>query len=207
MHKKSVIIIVVVTLLLISSVFTIILFTNSKKNEETDDTTLSPEVELPVVSKTWNDPAGFTLEIPEDITIDTHEKDDTVNYAHLELTHPEHPGFIIVWVKDTTASDVTAWVRTEAAFEGANIIDTVLGGKAGKKVIVSEPRKVVYTGIISDGLLFLVEGNFGDDPYWSGLYNSLTGSFVLLPTPTQPGSAASSNSAPAASYDEEEVLE
>ncbi|MBI5619617.1 hypothetical protein HY950_01530, partial [Candidatus Gottesmanbacteria bacterium] len=69
---------------------------------------------------TWTDPAGFTFQYPKALAADKHEEDQD-NYAHVELTSKDHPGSIIVWAKDTTATDVNAWVKTEKLFAGATV--------------------------------------------------------------------------------------
>ena len=43
----------------------------------------------------WDDPAGFTFDYPEGVAIDKHDEDQE-NYAHVELTHPQHQGKILV---------------------------------------------------------------------------------------------------------------
>ena len=99
---------------------------------------------------TWTDPAGFTFQYPKDVTIDKHDE-DTENYAHVEMTHKDHPGNLIVWAKDTKAADVNAWVKTEKQFGGATVSEATLGGKPAKTVSVESPKKV-FTGTISDEL-------------------------------------------------------
>lgn len=150
----------------------------------------------------WDDPAGFTFQYPEVLSINKHDEDKD-NYAHVELTNSSQPGNVIVWAKDTTALDVNAWVKTEKAFKDANIFDTTLGGQPGKRVLITTPRKVII-GTIFDGLLWEVETNLGEGDYWQGITDTITNSFTFKPLPTQ---ATSKTGGGESSVDEEEVVE
>jgi hypothetical protein len=46
------------------------------------------------------------------VTVDKHDEDQE-NYAHIEMTHKDQPGTIIIWAKDTTAVDGAGWVKKE----------------------------------------------------------------------------------------------
>lgn len=128
----------------------------------------------------WDDPAGFTFQYPEGVSIDKHDEDKD-NYAHVEITNSSHPGSIIVWAKDTTAGDVTAWVRTEQQFSGANSIDTTLGNIAAKKILISTPKEKLFVGTIYDDLLFLVDASLDDKDYWLKTTQTIVDSFVFKP--------------------------
>lgn len=172
------------------------------------EVTPTPTPDALIQQKTWTDPAGFSLQYPEGIVINPHEEDN-LNYAHLELMHPDHTGSLIVWVKDTSSADVNAWVKTEKAFSGGNIIDSTLGGEPAKKVLLQEPLPKIFTGSIYDELLFMIEADLADREYWQNVHDGIVTSFTFIPLDgEQPAQAA----APDESYeeyavDEEEVLE
>jgi len=153
----------------------------------------------------WDDPAGFTFRYSGGLNINNHEEDPD-NYAHVELTSPTNPGNIIVWAKDTTAADVTAWVRTEKEFQGANVIDTTLGGQPAKKIILTGTVKKTVTGIVYDGLLFMIEGNTSGDTFWTSEYQKIGDSFRFKPPDTQTSDTSGGNSS-GGGYDEEETVE
>ena len=85
------------------------LYLLSKQNKPT-----TPVVEVqpnptPVVElTTWTDQSEYSFQYPKDLTINPHDEDE-LNYSHVELTQPSHPGSIILWTKDTTAKDMEAW--------------------------------------------------------------------------------------------------
>lgn len=161
---------------------------------------------------TWDDPAGFTFSYPEGVVVNKHEEDQE-NYAHVEMTHPDHKGSLIVWAKDLPAgvTDVATWVKKDPQLSKGVSLDTSLGDSVAEKTLVTNPEKRMVIGTIYDGLLFYVESTLTDETYWEAAINTVTGSFVFKPTETSGQSAppASPNSAgqDAGSVDEEEVLE
>lgn len=167
----------------------------NKKSETLRVSTVpaSPAVEL----ATWKDPAGFTFQYPKALIVDKHDE-DIDNYAHVEMTSKDHPGSIIVWAKDTQAADVNAWVKTEKQFGGAAVSEATLGGKPAKTVSVDSPKKM-FTGAISDELLFMIETAPVDAAYWTSIHDGIVKSFAFVARdPSLPSDAAVS---------EEEVVE
>jgi hypothetical protein len=156
----------------------------------------------------WEDQAGFSFQYEKGIVIDKHDE-DTVNYAHLELTSSAHQGRLIVWAKDTMYTDVDTWVKKDVALKDAPIIDTTLGGKPAKKIVLTNPAKKLITGAIDEQILFTVEAEpMEGDMFWQETYDTIVQSFVF--TPVEGQGAASSESfvedtGPV--IDEEEVLE
>lgn len=156
----------------------------------------------------WRDPAGFAFEYPTDVVINKHDE-DTVNYAHLELTHDSHPGSIFIWAKDTTAADATAWIKTDKEYKTLSAIDTTLGGVAAKKVLVASVPSKTVTGTVSDAILFTVEGTFDDKEYWEPLYDQIVSSFAFIPLDSIGANESGGAAAPVeeSSVDEEEVIQ
>lgn len=153
---------------------------------------------MPVEMATWKDPAGFTFEYPKDVSINPHEEDKD-NYANVEFTHKDHPGRVIVWAKDLPAPDLAGWIKKDKRFVGASILDTTLGGKSAKKILISDPTKTIIVGAIDSDVLVTVEGEFTGNDYWSKVHQGIVDSFTFS------SAAPSGNSG--GSVDEEEVLQ
>lgn len=153
---------------------------------------------------TWNDPNGFTFQYPEGLSVNKHEEDQD-NYAHVELTSKDHPGSIIVWAKDTTATDVNAWVKTEKLFAGATVADAMLSGKPAKKIVLADGSKTIV-GTIDDDILFTIETLPTDASYWSRIHDMTVRSFTLT-APQLETSASADTPAAEEVVDEEEILE
>ena len=157
---------------------------------------------------TWKDPAGFSFQYPKDVSVNPH-KEDEENYAHVELTQKDHPGKLVVWVKDTTAADATAWVGTEKRFKAANVMDTTLGGQPGKKVLIAAPALLV-TGTVADELLFMIETTPTDATFWNATHEAVIASFAFIPLPGEEpaaGGGAGDISGDEEAVDEEEVIQ
>ncbi len=150
--------------------------------------TPTPSVEL----TKWTDPAGFTVQYPKELTVDKNEEDNE-NYAHFELTNKDHPGGLIVWVKDPPKK----WPPT-----GVTIIDSTLGGEPAKKIITDTTLSV---GCLCEDLLFLVEATLTDKEYWNGIFDTVSNSFAFgSGEPAAPGPQGSGGGG---DVDEEEFVE
>lgn len=173
----------------------------------TGDALPSPTPAMTLLS--WDDPAGFTMQYPADVTVNKHEE-DMVNYAHVELTHQAHPGSIVIWVKDLPkgVTNTVTWSKQAATPSSAISFDTTLGDQPAQKILVSQTPKTMSVGAVYDGVLWTVEATLADDVYWQRVYDAITQSFVFKPVAGQPQSAGAA--LPAANdyaVDEEEVLE
>ena len=142
---------------------------------------LSPVVETEeiegVESVFWEDPAGFSFDYPGDLELDPHEEDED-NYAHLEFTHLENEGRLVILLKETEYEDVEEWAEEEA--EEAQIFDTDLGGELAKKAAFLEPKRLLVAAIDVDALL-LIEVVSGSGDYWPEVLTSVMDSFAFIP--------------------------
>jgi hypothetical protein len=177
--------------------------TTSTTSQGTDQTTPTPTT-VPQELILWQDPNGFTFQYPKDAEVNKHDE-DTTNYAHIELTHKNHPGGIIIWAKDTAVLDGAAWVKSEKTLVGGTVFDTTLGGISGKKVLLTTPRKLVVSAIVDSGVVFYVEGAFEDSEYWSKAYDAITTSFSFQAE--KPSGQQTVSSEGEGAVDEEEIVE
>lgn len=155
----------------------------------------------------WKDPAGFMFQYPEGVVINKHDEDKE-NYAHVEMTNPMYPGRLIVWGKDTTALDVAAWVKTEKTFRDGSIVDTTLGAKPAKKILITTPIKKIIVGTIFDDLLWFIEVEPGEGDYWQKTFDTISQSFKFTPLPGESSAGGGDTSIEEdVMVDEEEVIE
>jgi hypothetical protein len=160
---------------------------------------------MPLDLVNWKDPAGFTFDYPKDVSVNKHDEDQQ-NYAHVELTHKDHPGTTIVWAKDTTARDVDSWVKTEKTLAGGTVFDTTLGGLDGKKVLVTTPQRTVVSAVVDEAVVFYVEGVFDESEFWTRAYDAITSSFAFSSS-SQEASTSDAGAGGEESFDEEEIIE
>jgi hypothetical protein len=206
MNKKRILIIsgVVVLLVLIGAGVYVWKLKNASQGP-------SPEVAsvltpTPEELLTWEDVSGFSFQYPKGIDVNKHDEDQE-NYAHVELTHKDHPGSIILWAKDLPAGvvDAASWVKKEKTFTGANILDTTLGGEPGKKVLLTTPMNKLFVGTVYDDLLWYIETTPEDSEYWNKVHDTILSSYAF-PTLTSDSQGAGSGGGQE-EVDEEEVVE
>ena len=168
----------------------------------------SPKLKL----LTWDDPAGFTFSYPDGVVVNKHDEDKE-NYAHVEMTHPDHKGSLIVWAKDLPVgvTDVVSWVKKDTQLAKGVSLDTSLGGSVAEKILVTTPERRMVIGTVYDGLLFYIESTLSDEAYWEAAINTVSGSFVFKPSETSvqsaPAASPDSGGSEDGGVDEEEVLE
>lgn len=162
----------------------------------------------PVPLSTWKDPTGFTFQYPSDVSINPHDEDQE-NYAHLELTHKNHPGGIALWAKDIPSgiTDSTDWVKKEIQREDGTTIDTTLGGVAAKKILRGTPTNRIVTATLIDDMVIVLEGSFEKDEYWQKTYAMVVDSLSFPNLKKADESDVSSQADSEESVDEEEVVE
>lgn len=167
----------------------------------------------PVPLKTWTDETGFNFQYPQDMLVNKHDEDKE-NYAHLEFTHPAHPGSVIVWAKDppvdkngNAIKDISAWISAQKMYEGTSVVDTTLGGATAKKIFLTADKKTVVSAI-ADDLFFLIEANLNDAPYWTNVQTGIINSLTFNTAKKNAGSGAvSGDTDSSGAVDEEEVVE
>lgn len=166
----------------------------------------------PVQLLIWNDPNGFSFQYPDGLTINKHGEDKE-NYAHIEFTHPDHPGKLIVWGKDLAkgVTDTASWVKNEKRFIGASVLDTELGGQKATKIMVEGITRMLVVGTVNDTIIWSVEANLEDAEFWTGVHTTIANSFAFVPVKSESTTSSSSEEAvPVAqtqAVDEEEVVE
>jgi hypothetical protein len=152
--------------------------------------------------KVWDDQAGFTFSYIDDVTINKHDEDNE-NYAHIEMINPSHAGSIIIWASDTTSFGLNTFIKSDKEFKNANILDTTLGGKSAKKVIINGSTPKIVIATIIDGIVYKVE-TIPTDNYWNKMLGTISDSFTFKEDNfVQPNSIGNDNSV----VDEEEIVE
>jgi len=126
----------------------------------------------------WKDPAGFSLSYPEGLQVNPHQEDET-SYAHLEFSAADHPGGIVVWMKDTNYKTIADWAKKESGAASEPILATTLGGREAKKVAYKDGR--VTTAALDEEVIVLVEMLTGEKYFWQPVYEKIIESFEFTP--------------------------
>lgn len=153
---------------------------------------------------TWNDQSQFSINYPKSLTINPHDE-DTVNYAHVELTSATHSGNLIVWARDTSAQTADDWVKKQKI---ENAIDSTLGGDPAKKIISSGTGSAkLMIAAVHGGYLYEIEANLIDRAYWQNVYDSVSKSFTFTQAPTAAPDSSSASDTGGDTSDGEEVIQ
>jgi hypothetical protein len=157
--------------------------------------------------RTWEDPAGFSFSYPSDLSVNKHDE-DMENYAHLEFTSNSHAGNIIIWAKDTTYRTVSDWLSEDTLLHAAPFVDTTLGGKQAKKIVLSGATKKIIIGTIDEDVLVTIEADVQtEESYWQEISTGIAQTFVF--SSFMDNGDAVEQTADEENYmvDEEEILE
>ena len=127
-------------------------------------------IPTPAALVTWEDEAGFSFQYPEGITIDKHPN-DMENYANLTLTDNGQAGSINILMSDNN-NTLDKWT---------NPIDTVLGGKDGKKNLDTAGMTI---GVLDNDVLVTLKRSTTLSPLLESAWQSITDSWEFIyPTP------------------------
>lgn len=203
MMKK--VMIVLVALILLATVGVVFYLSQQQKAAVTSESTPAPQVNVPTEGLLfWKDPAGFKFSYNNLLKMNSHPEDQE-NYANLELTTADHPGKIIILVKDTKYKTAGEWL---AGQKGVSAFDAELGGKPAKKALWTVPKKTAMVAIDGNAIVSLEV--YPEDEWWQGEFDKVVSSFEFTPLASEQGSETA---APAAAeshsgvVEEEEVVE
>lgn len=159
-------------------------------------------------SLTWTDPAGFTFQYPDGLTVDKHEEDQD-NYAHVEFTAKDQRGNTIVWAKDLPrgVSDLASWIKSDKRFAEASVFDTILGGQPAKKILLDTPQRELIVGTVFDDVLWSVEATLDEAGFWSEVHQMIVDGFIFTPVQQDVSAGSETLITGEEPVDEEEVLE
>ncbi|OIO15728.1 hypothetical protein COV53_06300 [Candidatus Gottesmanbacteria bacterium CG11_big_fil_rev_8_21_14_0_20_37_11] len=209
MGKKTVVTILVILLIALGLIYSIYIRGYLFQKVVSPIPDIQPTSEqVEVEMNTWVDQSEFKVNYPKNLKINPHDEDKE-NYAHLEFTSEDHPGNIIIWVKDTQFLDLNDWM---IKMKIDKAIDSNLGGIPSKKTISSMGSQKLTNTVIRNGYLYQIETNLKDAPYWQDVYNKIAASFEFVSPETQtsqknPQSDSSSGGNEDFVADEEETIE
>lgn len=214
MQKKWWFIIGLAVLIFLGSIFT---FWSIKSNKKTAELSSGKDMSTSSAKNesTWEDPLGFSFKYDSRLKVDKHDEDQE-NYAHVELTHLQNPGRIIVWAKDLPLTkslsnpiNLADWVKDNAEFKNAGVLETTLGGIEAKKILLTDAAQKQFIVTFYDDLLYLIESDFTINKFWEEEFTDIAQSFSFGQSETEKSTSGFSENS--ASYeeivDEEEVVE
>ncbi len=174
------ILIVVILAILIGGTATFFIFKQNQVSENIEETTSVSPTPAPITLSTWTDEAGFSFQYPEGISINKHN-DDIVHYANLTLTDINQTGNINILMSDDIYKTLDKWTTSDIELKSGNIIDTVLGGKDGKKIITTTETII---GVIDSDILVTIKRSTNLSPLLEIAWQKITDTWTFIyPTP------------------------
>lgn len=165
---------------------------------------------IPVAGKekvlVWNDPAGFSFEYPNGVSIDNHPE-DKVNYANLDLTVKGIDGKILVLVSDTNEKTIDNWVKKDkrSQLTGGSVPIT-LGGKPARKLTFADDGTILIAAI-DEEVLFTLELSANKAEIVEKIFNQIISSFKFVYPTSVPAQSTGGNQTSGDVIEEEEIVE
>ncbi len=136
---------------------------------------------------TWVDQSEFSFQYPKNLKLNPHDEDEE-NYAHIELSSATNAGNLVIWVKDTEASDIDEWVKQ---IKAKNAIDSTLGGEMAKKILITNGTQKITVATIRNGYLYQIDVELTDAAFWNKIYETVVSSFKFVEPSVQKNNTSS----------------
>jgi hypothetical protein len=207
-------VLLVLGMVIVATIVVVVVILNKTLNEqpvnkpamESEETAKTVIVEPSPTPKleTWKDEAGFIFQYPSDLKL-TQNTQDNNSYANVEIKSVSEPGTISIMAVDTRYNNIEAWVKYEDSIKGGNIIETTLGDKPAKKILVNNK---IMVAAIDDQILFSLKGDQANSEYWQKVFKQIHDSWEFFyPTPIPKPTSKVSKNTQAAPTDDLGILE
>jgi len=149
-------------------------------------------------SKTYSDPAGFSFNYPDNLSLTNNEAESPTTYADIKLISKDVVGSLDLKISDTNFTKAEDWLGAN------NISQTPKEVKLGKlKAVEIITDNKLLLGAIDQGVLFTIEVSFEErGDFWKTVYNIVLTDFSFV----QPESTAQSGASEII-FEGEEVVE
>ena len=149
----------------------------------------------------YSDPAGFTLNYPDNLSIVKKDIEDQSTYADLQLSSKDVSGSLSLKIIDSKFSSLDQWVKSETS-DPKNSKEVKLGNLKAEEIRLSDR---LILGALDQGILFTIEVPLVEEKFWSEVYESVLANFSFAaPEAATNGSPSSSDDV---SFEGEEVVE
>lgn len=195
-------------LLVCASVVTGVLFT-AKKNQRSAGSLSTPLPELPGSPSQYDDPAGFSFQYPNALTIVDETPPNDAYYSLLTLKNSGESMKMTLLVKDTPYKTAAEWMQKDPeAPKNATILGPVsIGGAGGTQY--SENGKLL-TVAVDQGVVYRIE-SIKDGGFWERAHGQIVSTFMLsdpsAQTKNRQSSSPSASSGNNTVYETEEVVQ
>lgn len=147
------------------------------------------------------DPAGFSFNYPDNLSLEKREIGDTTTYSDIQLFSKDISGSLTLRVEDTKFTTLEDWAKKMGA---AN--DLTSPAKLGTlKALQFKSVDRLYIGAIDQGILFTIEMPLLEEEFWTKVSSKVTTDFAFI-TPDN-STAQSAAGVESVAFEGEEVVE
>lgn len=150
----------------------------------------------------YQDPSGFTLSYPDNLSITKNDIEDENTYADIDLTTKGVNGSLSLKISDSKFKTIEEWLNLnkEAAIQPPK--EVKLGSLTGMEVKLNDR---LLLGVLDKGVFFDIEIPLVEEDFWMKVFEKVLVSFSFV----SPESASSQidTSSDAVAFEGEEVVE
>lgn len=149
---------------------------------------------------TYEDPSGFTLSYPDNLSITKQDVTDNNTYADIQLSSKDVNGSLKLNISDSKFKTIDEWIKSNnIATQSAKQVK--LGNLPATEI---KTKDRLLLGALDKGVLFSIEIPLIEEDFWMKVYNKVLAGFTFTaPDTTQTSSDSSSD----VSFEGEEVVE
>ncbi len=146
----------------------------------------------------YADPAGFSFNYPDNLSINAKEIEDNSTYADLQLSSKEISGSLSLKITDSKYKTLEEYLKANKISQTPK--ETKLGSMKALEV-QTEDRLMLLA--LDQGILFTVEVPKLEEEFWMKVYNKVLADFSFV----APAVATTGGSSSDISFEGEEVVE
>jgi hypothetical protein len=150
----------------------------------------------------YTDPAGFSFNYPDNLSIEKNEEMDSSTYADLQLFSKDVSGSLSLRIVDTKLKKLEDWAK-EASGSSAPL-EKQLGNLKALEVRTSDR---LMLAAIDQGVLFNIEVPLLEQDFWTKVYEKVLADFTFIQPEAGQSATVSNASSEDIVFESEEVVE
>lgn len=176
---KNIKLILIICIIVVIAVLGFVLLKPENNNLKTGSllNPLTNQIKTTEPSKTlkeYQDPAGFSFEYSDNLSITNNEIEDNSTYASLQLTSNDVSGNLSLTIVDSKYKTIEDWLKANKEATIGNPKEVKLGNLKAYEIKTNDR---LLTAAIDQGILFTIEMPLVEEGFWTKVYNQISTSF------------------------------
>ena len=148
----------------------------------------------------YNDPAGFTLSYPDNLSLIKNDTADESTYADIQLTSKDVSGSLNLKISDSKYASLNDWIKLNKGAATESTKEVKLGNLEGKEIKTNDR---LLLGALDHGVFFSIEMPLIETNFWMKAYDKVLASFSFV----SPQAASVDTSTSDVTFEGEEVVQ